>query len=349
MSVIGRLISSLPVAAIAVMTAMPSWALPLSSGDQIRVLIPEGEEFSGTYKLDIEGEINIPYLDPLPVRGLEPEIVELLLTRMLVEEGFFQPEFLQVSVLVLERAPVPITVSGAVFEPGRILINNRSPEELASQQNLVSGDNPQGRYLTAALQAVGGIRPDAKLDEIRVIRGQRVEIFDLSGVFSGESVEDIPLISGDRVEVPTVGYFQDELARPSQITPPGIRIFLSNLTIPANSNANSAIGRDATRFPYGSRLSQAVVAANCAGGTQATNADRKVLLVGTDRLTGLTRAVERDIETLLEQPGDSKENPLLMPGDAVACYDSTVTNARDVSRTITDILSPFSIIIDWIF
>jgi polysaccharide export outer membrane protein len=71
--------------------------------------------FSGTYKLDIDGEIHILYLDPLPIRGLEPETVEVLLTRMLIEEGFFQPEFLQVSVLVLQRAPIPVTVSGAVF------------------------------------------------------------------------------------------------------------------------------------------------------------------------------------------------------------------------------------------
>jgi polysaccharide export outer membrane protein len=172
-----------------------------------------------------------------------------------------------------------------------------------------------------------------------VIRNNFVQILDLSGVFTGEEVDDVPLIAGDRVVVPILAKQQNNLVRPSQITPPGIRVFLSNLTIPAPSNATGS------SFPYGARFSQAVISANCLGGTFPTNSQRRAVLVRTDRQTGETEVFDRGIEQLIRDSTDDTNNPFLMPEDGVGCYDSTVTEARDVVRTITDILlTPFNLI-----
>ena len=46
---------------------------------------------------------------------------------------------------------------------------------------------------------------------------------------------------------------------------------------------------------------------------------------------------------LMAGVNDASVNPYLMPNDAVACYDSAVTNVREVARTVTDILSPFTL------
>jgi polysaccharide export outer membrane protein len=143
--------------------------------------------------------------------------------------------------------------------------------------------------------------------------------------------------------VPQADRFQPELVRPSQITPPGIKVFVSNLTIPAANNASAAVSNreEGISVPYGSRFSHAVVATNCAGGTDI-NEDRKAILVRADRITGKTIAIERDVEDLMRNSDNNEENPLLMPKDSVACYDSSATNARDLFRTIGDILSPLN-------
>jgi polysaccharide biosynthesis/export protein len=166
---------------------------------------------------------------------------------------------------------------------------------------------------------------------------------------TGESGDDIPLVAPDQIIIPSTGSFQASLARPSQITPPGIKVFVSNLTVPASSNSGSAIAGNTVgiSLAYGSRFSQVVMAANCAGGTQGINANRYATLVRTDRLTGVTKNLDRPIEDILRHSTD-ESNPLLFSGDGVACYDSTVTNARDLFRTIADIINPFSLLYGFI-
>ncbi|WP_225886765.1 polysaccharide biosynthesis/export family protein [Pseudanabaena sp. ABRG5-3] len=339
------MIAALSIHFIDLLGVKPALALPLSPGDRIRLLIPEGELFSGVYEVNIDGNIQIPYLDPLAVKGLEISEVKQKIYHTLIDRKFFQPTFLQVNVSILQWAAIQVSVSGATFQAGRVSINNRSAEDRSLQQNQSSGDNPPERYLTAALRGAGGITPMANVKEIRVIRDGLEQIVDLSGIFTGEEVEDVALIAGDRVIVPELPQQQNSLVRPSQITPPGIRVFLSNLTTPATSNASSSIKSDGSAFPYGARLSQAVIAANCVGGTSPTNAPRRAVLVRTDRQTGATKVFDRDVEEIIRNSTDDTNNPFLMPEDGVGCYDSTVTDVRDVVRTITDILlTPFNLI-----
>ncbi|PHR75871.1 MAG: hypothetical protein COA64_11485, partial [Henriciella sp.] len=142
------------------------------------------------------------------------------------------------------------------------------------------------------------------------------------------------------VHVPSRGCFQLALARPSRITPPGIRVFMSNLTQPAASNAASAIGEDATRLPYGTRFLQGLVSANCVGGIQATNARRWGVLISRNPVTGESEVIARSIEDLVRRADRDHFNPVLLPNDAIACYDSHVTNVRDVIATVSEAASP---------
>ena len=324
-----------------------SWGLPLSPGDILEVSIPDDEYFVGFYRVNQDGNIEIPYLGSIPVVGKEPLSVQSELSHALIEQGFFLPGKLPLSIEIIQWGGINVTVSGEIFEPGRILINEDNQSEKDNQltsTEKIKGDYPVGRYLTNAIRIAGGVLPTANITEVKLIRGDQEKIIDLSGVFTGEPVEDIPLIHGDQIMVPKSEEFQPELARPSQITPPGIKIFVSNLTVPASSNASSAIGntQEGISVPYGSRFSHAVVATNCTGGTKSVNAGRKAILVRADLLTGETSVLETGIEDLLRKAENNEDNPLLMPKDAVACYDSSVSNTRDVFRTIADILSPLS-------
>jgi hypothetical protein len=162
----------------------------------------------------------------------------------------------------------------------------------------------------------------------------------MTGVFDGGPVEDPLLVAGDRIHVPSRGCFQMALARPSRITPPGIRVFMSNLTRPASSNATSAIGEYSTKLPYGTRFLQGLVSANCVGGIQATNARRWGVLISRNPITGKSEVVARSIEELVRRADRDDFNPVLLPNDAIACYDSHVTNARDVVATLSEGISP---------
>jgi polysaccharide biosynthesis/export protein len=331
---------------VALLSSSPSLALPLSPGDRLEVSIPNDKYFVGVYEVNQDGNIEIPYLGALSVVGLEPPDVRANLSRSLVEGGFFLPEKLQLSVQIVKWAPIQVTVAGETFQPGRVLINeaeNETNKAVSPEARQVTGNYPIGRYLTNAIRAAGGVLPSADVTQVRLIRGDRETIVDLSGVFTGDSVEDVPLIAGDRIVVPPASRFQPELVRPSQITPPGIKVFVSNLTIPAGNNASAAVSNreEGISVPYGSRFSHAVVATNCAGGTDS-NEDRKAVLVRADRITGQTLAIEREVEDLMRNSANNEENPLLMPKDSVACYDSSVTNLREVFRTIGEILTPLN-------
>lgn len=335
---------------------LPVLALPLSAGDRVRVMTPLDDELppdsrfriSGLYEVNLDGTLQIPFIDPIPVVGLSLKQVEQRLGEALLSRGFFKPEFFQLSVKVAQWAPVQVAISGEVFQPGRVLLNAAAPETTresplpASRDEpvTIAGDAPQGRYLVAAIRQAGGVKPTADITQVRVIRGKQDKTFDLSGVFTGEPVPDVPLVAGDQIIVPAAKASQNSLVRPSQVTPINIPVNLSNLTRPNNDQRGGKI----LMVEYGTRLSQVVVAAGCAGGTSATNAPRRVVLVKTNRLTGETTVFNRRIERLLKDSNKEGENPFLMPQDSVVCYDSTVTNIASVLSLIAKIISPFYLI-----
>ena len=321
-----------------------SMALPLSPGDRIEVSIPNEKYFSRVYEVNEEGNLEIPYLGAFSVTGREPSQVKQNLVQSLVEEGFFLADTLQLTVQVIEWSPIQVSVQGELFLPGTVLVNQplyRKDTVISPDLNTVTGEFPYRRYVTDALAAAGGILPTAKVNQIRLIRNGTEKILDLSGALTGEKLENVPLIAGDKIIVPSAERFQAELVRPSAITRPGIEIFTSNQSIPTTGNASSALD-----FPYGSRFSQVVIALNCAGGTGSTNANRRATLVRTARLTGESIHVDRKVEELMRNSHNYEDNPLLMPGDGVACYDSSLTNAKDMFDILGAIINPFKIMKD---
>ncbi len=314
--------------------------LSLSPGDMIELFIENGEGFNGRYILGPHGMVNIPYLKGINLLGLDVYQAAEKIELDLVKAEMFQPATISTNVQVLEWAEIDVVVTGAVFEPGRKRINQKFKERHIGEKMAAFGDYSSTRFLSEALRSASGIRPDAKVDQVILIRnGWQIEV-DMGGVFSGKPVNDVPLISGDQVVVPTTGCFQKHLVRPSQITPKGFRVFMSNLIDSAFSNSSANVGRYSTNLPYGARLLQAAVSANCVGGKQWTNAPRKVMLASTNPITGDYQVIERSVEELMRQAHNEQKNPYLMPNDAVACYDSDVTNIRDIAGFMMDIINP---------
>ncbi|MDX2370026.1 MAG: polysaccharide biosynthesis/export family protein [Colwellia sp.] len=316
----------------------------LSPGDLVEVLIEDGEGFNGRYIIDNAGYVKLPLIGIVEAGGDTTNKLETKIELALVRAEIFQPASASVTIHVLNWSSIEVSVAGAVFNPGTVLINKK-PSGIQNAEHLEAyGDYSTTRLLSEALRAASGIRPDAKLDQIILLRkGWQVQI-DMTGMLSGNLVKDYPLVAGDRVIVPSTGCFQEHLVRPSQITPKGFRVFMSNLIDSAGDNSSAAVGRYSTSLPYGTRLLQAAVSANCVGGKDWTNAPRRVVLSSKNPITGEIQVIERSVEQLMTMPSKGQINPYLMPNDAIACYDSDITNYRDIARTVADILLPFKLL-----
>ncbi|NQY98561.1 MAG: polysaccharide biosynthesis/export family protein [Henriciella sp.] len=312
----------------------------LSPGDLVRLSIVRGDGFEGDFVIASTGFLRLPYVGDIPAAGKTKTQLEDSVARLLVSGEYFRSGFVQVSISVLHWAPIQVSVSGAVFQSGDVLLNEKTAENDPAIRLDAAGDFSLQRRLSAALSAAAGVRPDADIRNVVLIRHGRRRVFDMTGALDGGPIEDPLLVAGDRVHVPSRGCFQLALARPSRITPPGVRVFMSNLTRPALSNANSAIGDYATQLPYGTRFLQGLVSANCVGGIQATNARRWGILISRNPVTGESEVVARSIEELVRRADRDDFNPVLLPNDAIACYDSHVTNVRDVIAMVSEAAAP---------
>lgn len=341
-----------PTVPVAPLPSITAQRIPLSPGDRLSVLIPGigGEEFTGEYEVNFNGDLEIPFLEPVPVLGLVSGEVEARVRDRLLAQQYFLPQQLRVSVQVLDYAPVQVAVTGEVFEPGRLLLSRETAvlSDVEGQIVELPGDYPIERYLTSALKAIGGVKPTADVSKVQVLRGTESVLVDLSGVFSGTAVTDFPLIAGDQIIIPDAGEFQVGLVKPSQITPDSIDLYVSNVTEPGGGNVLSGVGDiNVASFAYGTNLAQALVSARCVGGTRSTNANRRALLVQTDDTTGALTTAEYSINDLISESTQSMENnPFLMPDDAIACYDSRNTNVRGILGTVTDFLNPINLLIN---
>jgi len=310
-------------------------------GDVLRVRFQGMSQHDGLYQVNSNEDLELPFAASVSVKGQDRKSLTRLIERELVRLKWFYEDTVNVDVSLVRMASVDVAVFGAVFNPGRVSINNQPVQKQEDAIQQISGVHSNGRDIVAALLAAGGVRPDANLTEIYVKRGKQITHIPLQSLLTGVDFISTPsLINGDVVLVKTSGYENAQLIKPSQITPPGMRVFMSNLTAPALSNAQSAVGADSTRMPYGSSLLDSAISANCVGGTHQANASRSIILVTHNHGSKKQIVIQRSINTLLANSSNASVNPFVMPNDGVACYDSRFTNFRDVARGIVEIVSP---------
>lgn len=305
----------------------------LSRNDLVDIRVGDDEDLSGRYVVSRDGTLKLPFLRPLSAQGWSGPDVERALKNALVREGLYD-DAPPVSVRVADFASVSVGVSGSVFEPHQIELGAVSGDQVDNNRVQALGASTEARNLSAALRAAGGVRPDADLSAVELRRHGKLYKLDLRGVFEGRNMVDVMLLTGDTVFVPSRQCFQDDLMRPSPISPPGVTMFLSNLTQPATGNAPSAIGREVREMPYGTRYLQAVVDANCVGGARSTSAHRSAILMSRNPETKVSVVIERDIEDMLRRADRDDYDPFILPGDAVACYDSAVTNFAEALKVL---------------
>jgi polysaccharide biosynthesis/export protein len=310
-----------------------------SAGDRFNLQVPGSVEYNGDYAINSDGKVILPFAGEVAVVGLTNKEVTTAIERAFVRARLFQPEGFKIAVRPVQYSAINVSINGAVFLPGRYQIGNRENDK--GDRGLGKfGDHPLDRSVSSVVRSAGGVRPDADISKIKLKRAGKFIHLDWQGAMTGHEVDDVPLLDGDQLEVPETGCFQSALMRPSQLSPPGIRLFMSNLSEPARSNAGSAINRDSHSVPYGTRFLAGLVSANCVGGIMPTNARRYAVLISRNPKTHRTEVIQRSVEQLVLSPDRDEINPFLMPDDAIACYDGEVTSARDIASMIQTFILP---------
>ena len=337
-------------AAIAGLTAIAPEAFVmepdlLAPGDRLRLDIAGDKDLlTGTYIIPANGVVSIGGTIDVSAAGRARAAVAEDLRQRLVAQGLVRDIAGNVHLHLTAAAPVMVSVEGAVFQPGQALAGDRGDlARNALVANPAGGDFNSARTLSSALRAAGGVRPDASLSAVYLLRGNRFTVIDESATVQGGNPVDPQVAAGDRIVVGSAGCFQPELVRPTNVTAPGIRVYFSNLTRPAAGNAVSAINKDTTGVPYGTRFLQGLVSANCVGGS-LLNAQRRAVLISRNPITGRSVVIQRSIEHLVRDAGRDEVDPYLMPGDAVACYDSTATSIADVIGLMGSVATPAALV-----
>ena len=321
----------------------------LGAGDRLHLLVSGDKDvLSHDYVIEANGRMTIDGRLGIAAAGRSRDSVEAELRQRLVMAGMVRDIAGNVRLSTVETAAVAVSVEGAVFQPGIIDVGQRANENHnTTVVNAAFGDFNTARTLTAALQDAGGIRPDAALATVYLLRGGAYTQIDLRPALGdaagGSGIPVNPQVArGDRIIIPSLGCFRPELMRPSPVTAPGIRVFMSNLSRPASNNASAAIGKDSTSLPYGTRLLQALVAANCVGGSNL-NAQRSAVLISRNPINGRSVVISREIETLVRDSDRDDHDPYLMPGDSLACYDSKAMTLVDAVGVVGNALTPLAL------
>lgn len=156
--------------------------------DLLSITILESPELSREARVGPDGSVGLPLLDRVVLRGLTLGEAEDLLEKKYVEAGILNKPHITVTVLELQSKPV--TVLGAVRNPGVFQVSGQS-------------------RLLRILSQAGGTTAEAG-GTIRIIRGDAPEgekelQVPMEAVLRGSLEANIPIYGGDMVNVVPAG------------------------------------------------------------------------------------------------------------------------------------------------
>ncbi|MFL6514754.1 MAG: polysaccharide biosynthesis/export family protein [Chthoniobacterales bacterium] len=156
----------------------------LRIGDPIEVKIggvPQDEQLqvNNTYVVDSSGSISLPYINKVRAAGLAPSQFARS-----VEEAYRAGKIYTNPNITVVMQPTArfVNVGGAVRQPSRVNFT-------------------EDMTLLTAINAAGGFNDFADQKRVRLLRGSKVEVFDIRQ-FRKDPSKDVALQPGDRVEVP---------------------------------------------------------------------------------------------------------------------------------------------------
>jgi polysaccharide export outer membrane protein len=161
----------------------PTEKSTVGPGDVFILEIVGEKELPREYQVASDGSVDLPYLQTVPVAGLEPQEIARLVRKLLMEKQILTDP--SVVVQVKEYNSRRITVLGQVAKPGTFPFTT-------------------GLTLIQALSQAGGLTGIANVDKVNLTRrtsgGSRTVVVPIGQIMEGRA-PDILLQSGDRIFV----------------------------------------------------------------------------------------------------------------------------------------------------
>lgn len=149
-------------------------------GDLIRISLPGEESIDKTFEVNRQGDIYLPEVGPLSVKGLSDSHLQKAVKQKLAP--VFQ-DLLNLHAYVYKRQML-INVLGYVEKPGEITL-------------------PAAASIQAVLHKAGGLRTGAQLDKLQIRRGGEVILFNYKAYLDNGDVSALPpLESLDTLFIP---------------------------------------------------------------------------------------------------------------------------------------------------
>jgi len=162
----------------------PSLSTVVGPGDVFEVYVLGEKEIPKEFRIQPDGTIDFPYLDRVTVAGLEPQQIEELLKKELVERRILVSP--QVTLIVKQYNSKKVSVVGAVQKPGSLPWT-------------------EGMKLIDAISLAGGLTSLADGDHVRITRNVEASktvtaTVSVDDITDGK-LQDIPLQAGDTIKV----------------------------------------------------------------------------------------------------------------------------------------------------
>ncbi|MBE9189747.1 SLBB domain-containing protein [Gloeocapsopsis crepidinum LEGE 06123] len=360
-----------PVAGLALLAMVattypsPSWAqvpapattvqenveYTLGGGDRIRINVFEVPEYSGDYQIPPGGDLYLPLIGRVVIRGLtQNQAAELITTRY---ARFLRRPIVTVSLIA--PRPINVIVSGEVVSPGSYTVGLQGG----------AGDNPGVQYPTiiSALNLAEGVTLAADLRQVQLRRPQggnlpvKVYSVDLTQLVRTGTVDhDLTLRDGDAIFIPTA----------TSINLAELRQFASaSFAVPANRPRTvtvvGEVNRPGSYVVTGGGVSTA--AATDQGGNQGgannnglptvtraiqlaggitSDADIRSILIRRPTKSGTEHSINVNLWDLLKT-GDVNQDTLVQEGDTIVIGTATDVNPAEATELADANFSPATI------
>lgn len=316
----------------------------LDNGDIIFINFIGANFYNNKYEVNPEGEINLPEINKINVRGLTLKELETLLTKK-YDEFLFNSELV---LSIVKYRPLQVYVKGEVKRPGLynfgpVVANENFPRDFTGYSSNISSSiksNPEYKvtYLFDVLKTSYGVTNYADLSKVIVIRKNAIsqgggkiqaEINLLSLLIDGDQDQNIRIYDGDTIIVPkSTKLIKDQLLtiNKSNLSPEIMTVFITG----------NVFKTGALDLSQGSSLNQAIASS---GGKKLLTGKIEFIRFDDDG-TSIRKKFNYDPNA----PINSKNNPILMSGDIVNVEKTLLGNASTVIGEVSSpILGGFAI------
>ncbi len=162
----------------------PTPSTSVGPGDVFEVSVLGEKDLPKEYRVQPDGTVGFPYVDRIVVAGLEPQQIEELIKKQLVEKKILVDP--QVTLVVKQYNSKKVSVIGSVQKPGSLPWT-------------------EGMKLVDAISLAGGFTSLADADHVlltRLVAGSKTVTATVSvdDITDGK-IADVPLQAGDTIKV----------------------------------------------------------------------------------------------------------------------------------------------------